>query len=68
MDRKKPHWIRSDQTSEVLLLLLTLGPGLGDGPLHLVVPLVIHLLHHLKDSILRRPLVQSSDSRSSDWR
>ena len=59
MEGKKPNWTTSDQTSEVLLLLLTLSPGLGDGPLHLVVPLVIHLLHHLKDSILRRLLVQS---------
>ena len=29
------------------LLGLTLGPGLGDRPLHLVVALVVHLLHHV---------------------
>ena len=36
-----------------MLLLLPLSPGLGDGPLHLIVPLIVHLLHHLKHHKVR---------------
>ena len=36
-----------------MLLLLPLSPCLGDGPLHLIVPLIVHLLHHLKNHKVR---------------
>ena len=29
------------------LLVLAFSPGLGDSPLHLVVSLLVHLLHHV---------------------
>ena len=39
------------------LLVLAFSPGLGDSPLHLVISLLVHLLHHVHQAragVLRR--------------